>query len=70
MMNKSKIVKILFVILILFASSASFAQDFEDDVIDNTPAGPIDNYVILTLFLGMIYAFYKMKRVGCEKVFR
>lgn len=54
-------------ILLLLATSATFAQTFDDDVIDNTQANPIDNYIILALFLALLFAFYKMKRIGKEK---
>ena len=69
MINNNKIMKCFSALLMLLATSFSFAQGFDEEVIDNTPAGPIDNYVILVLFLALLFAFYKIRRVGSEKVF-
>lgn len=63
MMKNSKILKNCYALLMLLATSVSFAQEFDDDVIDNQPVTPIDNYVFLALFLALLYAFYIMKRV-------
>lgn len=64
MMKNSKIIKNCYVLLMLLATSVSFAQEFDEDVVDNQPVSPIDNYVILVLFLALLYVFYIMKRVG------
>ena len=64
MMKNSKILKNCYSILMLLATSISFAQDFDEDVVDNQPVSPIDNYVILALFLALLYVFYIMKKVG------
>ncbi len=66
-MNNPKITMTFFTTLLLLATTAAFAQTFDDDVIDNTQANPIDNYIILALFLALLFAFYKMKRIGKEK---
>lgn len=53
--------------LLLLATTATIAQTFDDDVIDNTQASPIGSYIILALLLALLFAFYKMKRIGKEK---
>ena len=68
-MKNPKTIKTFSAILLLLATSATFAQTFDDDVIDNTQASPIGSYIILALFLALLFAFYKMKRIGKEKVF-
>jgi hypothetical protein len=68
-MNNPKITMTFFATLLLLATTAAFAQTFDDDVIDNTQATPIDNYIILALFLALQFAFYKMKRIGKEREF-
>jgi hypothetical protein len=68
-MKNPKITKTFFATLLLLATTATFAQTFDDDVIDNTQATPIDNYIILALILALIFAFYKMKRIGKEREF-
>lgn len=46
-------------------SKIIFAQDlpsFDDNVIDNTPAAPIDNSVYVLLFVALIYGLHKLKK--------
>ena len=67
-MKKNKIIN-PFIILLMLVNTV-FSQGFEEEVIDNeTPVSPIDNYIIMAIFMALFYAFYKMKRVGCEKIF-
>ena len=68
-MKNPKITMPFFATLLLLATTATFAQTFDDDVIDNTQANPIDNYIILALILALLFAFYKMKKVGKKKEF-
>jgi len=66
MINNSKIMKNYYALLMLLVTSMSFAQDFDDDVVDNTPVSPIDNYIVLALFFALLFAFYKIKSVVRE----
>lgn len=46
--------------------SPIIAQDipsFSDDVIDNTPAAPINNYIIPMLFLGVLIGYKATKSI-------
>ncbi len=60
--NNNKIMKRFSALLLLLATTASFAQDegFEEEVIDN--ASPIDTNIWLLLFVGLGYVFYKYRK--------
>jgi hypothetical protein len=63
-MKSSKIIKNFSAILMLLATSISFADTppgFGNDVLDN-PA-PIDNYVWVLLLVGLGYVFYKYRKL-------
>jgi hypothetical protein len=60
MINNNKIMKRFSALLLLLATSASFAQDtgFEDEVVDN----PIDTNIWVLILVGLGYVFYKYRK--------
>ena len=48
-------------ILMLLVTSASFAQGFDEEVIDN--ASPIDTNIWVLLLAGLGYVFYKYSKL-------
>ena len=67
MINNQKNIKTFYAILMLLATSVSFAQDegFDEEVIDN--ATPIDSYAWVLILVGLGYVFYKYKKLRrCE----
>ncbi len=64
MIENQKNIKIFYAILMLLATSVSFAQDegFEPEVIDN--ASPIDTNIWVLLLVGLGYVFYKYRKSG------
>lgn len=68
MKNNNKIIKHFSAILMLLATSVSFAQPGFDstggtDVVDNT--APIDNYLWVLILVGLVYVFYKYRKLRC-----
>lgn len=61
-MKKFKKLKHFFATLMLLIANVSFAQGFDDNVVDN-PTVPIDNYVWMLLLIGSVYVFYKYKKL-------
>ncbi|MEO0037913.1 MAG: hypothetical protein RIQ59_1124 [Bacteroidota bacterium] len=58
-MKKIKILKFTF-LLMLMNSFSLLAQDptgFNDDVVDNAPVAPIDNWIPFILFSAIIFAY-------------
>ena len=45
----------------LLASSVSFAQDFDDDVVDNV--APIDTHIWVLIVVGLGYVLYKYRKL-------
>ena len=60
-MKSSKIIKTFSAILMLLATSVSFAQDFEEDVVDNV--APIDTHILVLIVVGLGYVFYKYRKL-------
>ena len=62
MIKNQKNIKTFYALLMLLATSVSFAQDegFEEEVIDN--ASPIDTNIWLLLLVGLGYVFYKYRK--------
>ena len=62
MIENQKNIKTFYALLMLLATSVSFAQDegFEEEVIDN--ASPIDTNIWLLLLVGLGYVFYKYRK--------
>jgi hypothetical protein len=60
--NNNKIMKRFSALLMLLATSASFAQEFDDDVLDNTTGGPIDTNIWVLILVGLGYVFYKYRK--------
>jgi hypothetical protein len=60
-MKSSKIIKTFSAILMLLATSVSFAQDFEEDVVDNV--APIDTHIWVLIVVGLGYVFYKYRKL-------
>jgi hypothetical protein len=67
-MKSSKIIKTFSAILMLLATSVSFAQDFEEDVVDNV--APIDTHIWVLIVVGLGYVLYKYRKlrklIGCR----
>ena len=63
MIENQKNIKTFYALLMLLATSVSFAQDedFEEEVIDN--ASPIDTNIWLLLLVGLGYVFYKYSKL-------
>ena len=63
MIKNQKNIKTFYALLMLLATSVSFAQDegFEEEVIDN--ASPIDTNIWLLLLVGLGYVFYKYSKL-------
>ncbi len=61
MINNNKIIKRFSALLMLLATSASFAQGFDDDVVDNQ--SPIDSNIWLLILVGLGYVFYKYRKL-------
>ena len=63
MIENQKNIKTFYALLMLLATSVSFAQDegFEEEVIDN--ASPIDTNIWLLLLVGLGYVFYKYRKL-------
>ena len=59
-MKSSKIIKTFSAILMLLATSVSFAQDFEEDVVDNV--APIDTHIWVLIVVGLGYVLYKYSK--------
>lgn len=59
-MKSSKITKTFSALLILLATSASFAQGFDDDVVDNV--APIDTHIWVLIVVGLGYVLYKYRK--------
>jgi hypothetical protein len=59
-MKSSKIIKNFSAILMLLANSVSFAQDFEEDVVDNL--APIDTHIWVLIVVGLGYVLYKYSK--------
>jgi hypothetical protein len=61
MIKNQKNIKTFYALLMLLATSVSFAQDegFDEEVIDN--ASPIDTNIWLLLLVGLGYVFYKYR---------
>lgn len=69
MIKNYKIMKLTFAILLLLITSKTFsATDFDDNVVDNPVVAPIDNYIIIVMLLGLLFAFYKIKTVVAKKL--
>ena len=69
MMKNSKITKIVYTIIGLITTVFVFGQDgdgsppgFDDDVIDNEPISPIDDYLILGVIIAVLFAIYSIQR--------
>jgi hypothetical protein len=62
MIKNQKNIKTFYALLMLLATSVSFAQDegFDEEVIDN--ASPIDTNIWLLLLVGLGYVFYKYRK--------
>ena len=60
-MKSSKIIKNFSAILMLLANSVSFAQDFEEDVVDNV--APIDTHIWILIVVGLGYVLYKYRKL-------
>ena len=62
MIENQKNIKTFYALLMLLATSVSFAQDegFEPEVVDN--ASPIDTNIWLLLLVGLGYVFYKYRK--------
>ncbi len=45
----------------LYATVLIAQEDFEDDVPDNTPAAPIDDWVIAVLGISVVVMFFYFK---------
>jgi hypothetical protein len=61
MINNNKIMKRFSALLMLLATSVSFAQndtDFTEDVVDN----PIDTNIWVLILVGLGYVFYKYRK--------
>ena len=54
-------IKTFCALLMLLVTSASFAQDFDDEVVDN--ASPIDTNIWVLLLAGLGYVFYKYRKL-------
>jgi glucose uptake protein GlcU len=65
-MKSSKIIKTLSAILMLLATSVSFAQDFEEDVVDNV--APIDTHIWVLILVGLGYVLYKYRKLRSFKL--
>ena len=63
MIKNQKNIKTFYAILMLLATSVSFAQDegFDEEVVDNT--SPIDTNIWLLLLVGLGYVFYKYRKL-------
>ena len=63
MIENQKNIKTFYALLMLLATSVSFAQDesFDEEVIDN--ASPIDTNIWLLLLVGLGYVFYKYSKL-------
>ncbi|CAN1501453.1 hypothetical protein MCEGE10_00513 [Flavobacteriaceae bacterium] len=64
MINNQKIRKIFSSLLMLLATTATFAQDteFPIDVVDNP--SPIDTNLWVLILVGLGYVFYKYRKSG------
>ena len=62
MIKNQKNINTFYALLMLLATSVSFAQDegFDEEVIDN--ASPIDTNIWLLLLVGLGYVFYKYRK--------
>ncbi len=62
MIKNQKNIKTFYALLMLLATSVSFAQDegFDEEVIDN--ASPIDTNIWVLLLVGLGYVFYKYRK--------
>jgi len=65
-MKSSKIIKNFSAILMLLANSVSFAQDFEEDVVDNV--APIDTHIWVLILVGLGYVLYKYRKLRSFKL--
>ena len=61
MINNQKNIKTFYAILMLLATSVSFAQDFDDDVVDNV--APIDTHIWVLIVVGLGYLLYKYRKL-------
>ena len=63
MIENQKNIKTFYALLMLLATSVSFAQDesFDEEVIDN--ASPIDTNIWVLLLVGLGYVFYKYRKL-------
>jgi hypothetical protein len=62
MIKNQKNINTFYALLMLLATSVSFAQDegFDEEVIDN--ASPIDTNIWVLLLVGLGYVFYKYRK--------
>jgi hypothetical protein len=69
-MKKIKILKFTFLIMLMNTLSL-FAQDptgFNDDVVDNAPVAPIDNWIPFLLFIAIIFAYLITSKKSNQKI--
>ena len=67
MIKNFKITKVIYTIIIVLITSATFADDLppafdNNDVEDNAPAAPINEYIVETFVVGMFIAFYGIRK--------
>jgi len=66
---KSKFIKTIITICFMLYATVLIAQeDFEDDVPDNTPAAPIDDWVIAVLGISLGVMFFYFKSLTKTKI--
>ena len=65
-MKNSKITKIVYTIVVFLTTVFVFGQDepagFGDDVVDNAPVSPIDNYLFVGIVIAVLFAIYSIQR--------
>ena len=64
-MKNSKITKIVYTIVVFLTTVFVFGQDepagFGDDVVDNAPVSPINDYLFVGIVIAVLFAIYNIQ---------